>query len=187
MGADRSAEIQLTKAVQLFRHVLDLDLDAGRLDEGNLSAMSALATLYASQKRFDEEEPLRVEVIERYRRWPSNSSTDISRHNRTCALFSLGNCYLHQARWQQAEPIFAEVIQACRSEETMMNQIFSKEYLLSRSLAGHGQCLLARNAFAEAEDELRECVSLMNRESPDSIDRKNADSLLAEALLRQRK
>jgi serine/threonine protein kinase len=185
MGADRSAEIQLTKAVQLFRHVLDLDLDSGRFDEGNLSAMSALANLYASQKRFDEEEPLRVEVVELYRRRPTESSTDVLRHNRTYALFSLGNCYLHQARWQQAETIFAEVIQACRGQETPRNQILSKEYLLSRSLAGYGQCLLARNAFAEAEDELRECLSLMNRESPDSIDRKNADSSLAEALIGQ--
>jgi tetratricopeptide (TPR) repeat protein len=187
MGADHAAEIQLTKAVQLYRHVLDLDWTSGRFDEANLSAMSSLAGLYASQKRFDEEEPLRIEVVEHYRRQPSKHATDILRHNRTCALFSLGNCHLHQAHWPQAEAIFAEVIQECRGQETAINQILSKEYLLSRSLAGHAQCLLARNAFVEAEGELRECLGLMNREAPDSIDRKHADALLAEALVRQRK
>ena len=186
MGADRPAEIQLTKAVQLYRHVLDLDWASGRFDEGNLSAMSSLASLYASQKRFDEEEPLRAEVVEHYRRQPSRFPTDdYLRHNRTCALFSLGNCYLHQARWPQAEAIFAEVIQECRGHETTINQIFSKEHLLSRSLTGHAKCLLARNAFAEAEGELRECLGLMNREAPDSPDRVNADALLVEALVGQ--
>jgi tetratricopeptide (TPR) repeat protein len=185
MGDDRSAETQLSKAVQLYRLVMDRDEDEGRFDEASLFAMSSLARLYASQKRFDEEEPLRVEVIERYRRHWSNN--DVTRHNGTFALFDLANCYLNQARGQQAEATFAEVIQECRSQETTINQILSKEYLLSRSLAGHAQCLLAHNAFAEAEGELRECLSLMNREAPDSPDRVNADSLLAEALVRQRR
>jgi non-specific serine/threonine protein kinase/serine/threonine-protein kinase len=188
MGANREAEIQLTKAVLLDRQVLELDLASGRFDEGNLSAMSALASLYASQKRFDEEEPLRVEVVEHYRRRASKfPSSDVSRHNRTCALFFLGNFYLHQARWDRAEAVYAEVIQECRGPETGINQILSKERLLSRSLAGHAKCLLTRNACAEAEGELRECLNLMSREDPNSIDRKNADALLAEALAGQRK
>jgi serine/threonine protein kinase len=209
MGADRPAEIQLTKAVQLYRQVRDLRLGSRLFDEGNyLSTMSSLASLDAWQKRFDEEEPLRVEVVEYYRHQSSKSARIILGKNSACALFCLGNCYRHQARWQQAEALFAEAIQECRGLETARYSILNKEYLLARSLAEHARCLLARNAFAEAEDESRECVSLMNREShdslerandallanaligqrnPDSLDRVNVDSLLADALIGQRK
>lgn len=187
LGALKQAETQLTKAAQLYRGEMEKDAATGRFDGAGLSTLSSLADLYGKQKRFDDEERLRVEVVDRYRNEEAKRGDQYLRHNRNHAVFALANCYLLQSRWQKAEALFAEVMQECRSEETALNQILGKDRLLAWSLARHAKCLLARNKFAEAEEELRESLRLMDEQPSNSMDRTKANRWLVEAVAGRKK
>lgn len=78
----------------------------GHCHEDTLMAKENLAMIYATCKRWSEEEKLREEIVAARSAWQGEEST-----HTIMAMGGLARTYWNRACWEQAEILFSRVVQ----------------------------------------------------------------------------
>src|SRR5579883_620457 len=168
---------QYAKAEPLYKDALQgrtAKLGADHPD--TLLGKNNLATLYQDQGQYAKAEPLFKEVLESCtaKLGADHPYTLTSKNN-------LATLYYDQGQYAKAEPLFKQVLESSKHKAGVDSLPYAGQ------LAALASNLLLQHKAADVEPMLRECLAIRQNKQPDGWATFNAQSMLGDALLRQKK
>jgi tetratricopeptide (TPR) repeat protein len=163
---------RLDQSVPLFEETVRLsEQKRGRADPDTLRTVANLGVNYKDAGRLKEAVPLLEEAYRASQKYP------------TLRLFgeALVDGYIEVGRFAEAKALAKDALLEAR--KTMPKE--SAE--LAASLAGLGSTFLQAKDFNAAEPLLRECLNIREKTQPDAWNTFNAQSMLAGALVGQKR
>jgi serine/threonine protein kinase/tetratricopeptide (TPR) repeat protein len=165
------------EAIRLHeQNVKQYEVRLGPDHPDTLNSLANLGTAYRDAGRIGEAVPLLEQVLERGRKHSGELPTSIA-----WVPLALAESYDRAGQFSKAEPIYRTALDQKR-------QRFGAEHEETASqMASLGSNLVHQHKYAEAKALLRACLKIREAKQPDDWKTFNAQSLLGEALLGQKK
>ena len=169
-GRYAEAEPVFTEVLEAKRRVL------GEQHPETMTSMNNLAVLYRQQGKYAEAEDLYRKVVDIQRRVMGEEHPHV-----LLTLNGIAVLYERQGREREAEALYG---QALAVQRRILGEGHPDTMGTARNLAA---LQLGRREYAEAESLLRPLVSAASKESPESWQRFDLESMLGAAIAGQRK
>jgi eukaryotic-like serine/threonine-protein kinase len=170
------AEDRADMAESLYVKVLDIQRRVlGDEHAESLNSMTNLAATYMRRGQLDKAEPLLVKAVEANRRVSGGHANMLTSLNNLASLYD--------NRWQldKAEPLFREALERTRERHG------EASLPTAGPLASLARNLLRQKKYADAEQPLRECLTIHERELSDDWSTFERKTMLGGSLLGQKK